>query len=90
MQPCEGTKYTGSQSVILQWDTMTVQWTLNTGLVCVMVQLHYAFIHYALCPPLEDVESQLYKESSVEFGVEFGGGLRAGKYKLCLYRKSSF
>ena len=65
---------------------MTVQWTLNTGLVCVMVQLHYAYIHYALCPPLEDVESQLCKESS----VEFGGGLRAGKYKLCLYRKSSF
>ena len=65
---------------------MTVQWTLNTGLVCVMVQLHYAFIHYALSPRLEDVESQLCKESS----VEFGGGLRAGKYKLCLYRKSSF
>ena len=61
MQPCEGTKYTGSQSVILQWDTMT----LNTGLVCVKVQLHYAFIHYALCPPLEDVESQLCKESIV-------------------------
>ena len=65
---------------------MTVEWTLNTGLVFVMVQLHYAYIHYALCPALEDVESQLCKESS----VEFGGGLRAGKYKLCLYRKSSF
>ena len=44
---------------------MTVQWTLNTGLVCVMVQLHYAYIHYALCPALEDVESQLCKESIV-------------------------
>ena len=43
-----------------RWYNNGTRWQCSGHwLVCVMVQLHYAFIHYALSPPLEDVESQL-------------------------------